>query len=391
MMIGQRLRQLRLARGLSLEDLSAAIGGIVTKQALSKYEKGKAQPSPVVLNKMASALGVKSAYLLTEPFVRIEFIAYRKGSGLLKRDQQKVESLVRHSLEDRLRLKEIIGQAYGTDLPVKALEIASLEEVEQAAEGLRKVWHLGLDPIASLVGVLEEQSIQVFEIDAGDRFDGISAVAYDDDHRVIAGAVVSRRGIPGERQRLSLAHELGHLMLKIPAEIDEEAAAFRFAGAFLAPAEVVRREVGDRRSLIRADELLLLKRKFGMSAQALLYRFRVLAIIGEAYYKQWCINISKLGWRKKEPAEIPPETPTWLHQSVLRALAEDLISREAAEQMIGQHLDEREPISLIERRAFMKLPLEERRRIMARQAERMIAHYEQDREWREFQEGDFIE
>ena len=34
--------------------------------------------------------------------------------------------------------------------------------------------------------------------------------------------------------------------------------------------------------------------------------------------------------------------------------------------------------------------LEERRRIMAKQAERMAAHYENDREWRNFQGGDFI-
>ena len=35
-----RLKQLRLARGLSLDELAAAMGGIVTKQALSKYELG---------------------------------------------------------------------------------------------------------------------------------------------------------------------------------------------------------------------------------------------------------------------------------------------------------------------------------------------------------------
>lgn len=38
----------------------------------------------------------------------------------------------------------------------------------------------------------------------------------------------------------------------------------------------------------------------------------------------------------------------------------------------------------------MKLPLEERRRIMSRQAERMAAFYENDRELRKFQGGDVI-
>jgi hypothetical protein len=45
------------------------------------------------------------------------------------------------------------------------------------------------------------------------------------------------------------------------------------------------------------------------------------------------------------------------------------------------------PLSLQDRRAFLKLPLAERRRLMAKQAEQMIAHYEKDSEWREFLEG----
>jgi hypothetical protein len=41
--------------------------------------------------------------------------------------------------------------------------------------------------------------------------------------------------------------------------------------------------------------------------------------------------------------------------------------------------------------AFMQLPLEQRRRILAAQAEAMVEHYEQDTEWRKFQGGDIIE
>jgi transcriptional regulator with XRE-family HTH domain len=66
-MNSQRLKQLRLARGLSLDALAAKLGGIVTKQALSKYEQGKAKPSPRVLTQLASTLGVKAVHLFTEP------------------------------------------------------------------------------------------------------------------------------------------------------------------------------------------------------------------------------------------------------------------------------------------------------------------------------------
>ena len=43
------------------------------------------------------------------------------------------------------------------------------------------------------------------------------------------------------------------------------------------------------------------------------------------------------------------------------------------------------------RREFMKLPIEERRRILAEQAEVMLSHYQDDREWQELQTGDLID
>jgi cell division protein FtsL len=45
----------------------------------------------------------------------------------------------------------------------------------------------------------------------------------------------------------------------------------------------------------------------------------------------------------------------------------------------------------ISRRKFMKLSLEERRYILAAQADLMLPHYEQDIEWQELQTGDLID
>jgi hypothetical protein len=52
------------------------------------------------------------------------------------------------------------------------------------------------------------------------------------------------------------------------------------------------------------------------------------------------------------------------------------------------------PLTLEDRRSFLRLPLEERRRRMAQQAEQMAEHYdaEQSREERaEWQGGDIVE
>lgn len=389
-MVGQRIKQLRLARGLSLEALAAEMGGIVTKQALSKYEKGKARPSIVVLNKLARALNVKAMYLCSEPNLNVQFIAYRRGSGLKAREQEHVESVVRQALEERIRLQEMVQQINGTKLPVRALRVKSLEDAESAAVELRKEWDLGFAPIASVTDVLEDHLIHVLEIDASEKFDGISAFACDNE-RVVAAALVSRCGVAGERQRLNLAHELGHLLLDISEDVDEEKVAFRFGAAFLAPAETVYKDVGTKRAFVQPEELLLLKRRFGMSMQALVYRLHDLGIISDSYYGQWWADINRLGWRKQEPDESDPEQPKWLSQTVLRVHAEGLVSTEVAERMLGKSLKVKPPISLVERRKFMKLPLEKRRQILAEQAKKLAAHYEQDSEWRELQAGDIVE
>ena len=66
----------------------------------------------------------------------------------------------------------------------------------------------------------------------------------------------------------------------------------------------------------------------------------------------------------------------------------DVPNSEAIESPVGE---EREPLSLSDRRAFMQLPLAERRRILAQQASAMAQHYEQETQWREFQGGDIID
>jgi transcriptional regulator with XRE-family HTH domain len=388
-MLGKRLKQLRLAKGLSLDELVAQSGGIVTKQAISKYEQGKAQPSPRVLARLAGALGSKVAQLVSEPTVEVEVIAYRKASGLRKKEQNRVENLVRQTLEDRIRLQKLIAQNDASDIPIKGLRVRSLEDAEDAASELRNKWNLGRDPIANVMNVLENHRVHILEIEASEKFDGISAVAYLDAKKIAAAAVVIRHMDTGERQRLNLTHELGHLVLKIDKEIDEEKAAFRFGAAFLAPKEFLFREIGTHRSVITIAELLHLQARLGMSIQALLYRFKDLQIINDLHFAQWFKQISRLSWRKKEPNTLPPEKPEWLRQNVLRAFVEGILSHEEAEVMLGEKIEDQMPLSLVKRKNFMKLPLEERRRLMVEQAEKLASHYEEETDWKDLGSGDF--
>ena len=338
-MLGERLKRFRLARGMSLDDLEAAIDGFVSKQALSKYERGKMQPKAMALNRIAAALGVKSAQLWGEPTCHVEWIAYRKYTRMGKKEQEQLQGFIAEVLEKRVLLQERIGEPSSFDLPIQDLPVSKLDDTEQAALTLRQQWNLGIDPIANLVSVLEDYFIHIIEVDASESFDGISAVVQDNDKSVLAAAIATRQGISGDRHRFNMAHELGHLTLKLSKGIDAEKAAFRFGAAFLAPAEQLYREVGEKRSHIQLEELLYLKRRYGMSIQAILFRLKDLRVITASYHKRWCMDINKLGWKKQEPVEIPPEKPERFYQQVLRAISEGLIGEQEAEQLFNDILE----------------------------------------------------
>ena len=55
---GARLRAARKMAGMSMEDLALKLGGLVTKQAISKYEQGRMMPSPEVLEKLVEVLKI---------------------------------------------------------------------------------------------------------------------------------------------------------------------------------------------------------------------------------------------------------------------------------------------------------------------------------------------
>ena len=390
-MLGERLRRFRLARGMSLDDLHAAIGELVSKQSLSKYERGKMQPPARTLNRIAAALGVKSVQLWGEPACRVECLAYRKRARLGKKEQEHIQSFVAEALEKRVWLLDRIGERNSLNLAIRVFPVNSLDDAEEAATALREKWNLGVGPITNLVNELEGHFIHIIRVEASDKFDGISAVARDGEENELAAAIATRQGTSGDRDRLNVAHELGHLTLNPSEEVDEEKTAFRFGAAFLAPAEQLRRDVGEKRRHIPLEELVYLKRRYGMSMQALLFRMRNLDVITTSFYRRWCMDINKLGWKKREPIEIPTEKPERFHQQVFRALSERLIDVREAEQLLDATVEKSPLKSLTERSVFLELPIDLRRSLLREQAKQMADYYEHDSEWRELEGVDLVE
>jgi len=55
---GVRLKAARKMAGLSMEDLAKKLGGMVTKQAIGKYEKGRMMPTPGVMEQLIKVLQI---------------------------------------------------------------------------------------------------------------------------------------------------------------------------------------------------------------------------------------------------------------------------------------------------------------------------------------------
>ncbi|RKU31826.1 hypothetical protein C6497_00665 [Candidatus Poribacteria bacterium] len=389
-MLGERLKRFRLARGMTITQLCAAIDHLVSNTSLSKYERGIAQPSVKVLNRIAATYGIKSAQLWGEPTCKVESIAFRKRSKLGVREENQIKAFVAEEVEKRVWLLEQFPEQNTFDLPIRGIKINKLIDTEEAAYKLRKTLNLGIDPIGNLTSVLEDQGVFIIEVKASEGFDGISSIVNYDDKNHTTVAIAIRAGIPADSQRLTLTHEVGHLILDIQDGVDHEKVANRFGAAFLAPADQFHKDVGKKRNNVKIEELCYLKEKYGMSIQAILYRLKDLRIITNSYYKEWCISINKLGWKKHEPVELQPEKPYRFHQQICYALSENLITKKESTYLFNQTGQTSPEITDNIRYRFLEKTKKERDRILSKQAKEMSEFYENDIEWREW-EGAFIE
>ncbi len=375
-MISQRLRQLRLARGMTMDELVEATGGLITKQSISKYELGKAMPTATTLAALSEALGVKASSLLSQPKYEIEFVAYRKAATTSLKTEEEVKARVATALENRIFVRDLICNFDEPDIP--RIQVNSLDEAETAAQQLRAHWGLGDQPIPNLVDTIEAHNIDVIPIPVEDGFDGVSVRAIGQKGSLRGAALVSRVAISGARQRFNLAHELGHLVMDTGPKVDIEKAAHRFSGAFLAPASRMIKEIGEKRDSIYFKELLLIKQQFGVSVQALFYRMKDLSIISDSFYKALTIQWNKAGFKRTEPEEKPVEEPRMFKQNVYRAFAENLLKLSQAESMLSEPLDFNVKNHASESHliALLRLPKSDRYELLKKQAESLAEFYE---------------
>ena len=344
-MFSERLNLARKRSGLSLRELSSNMNGMVSAQAIGKYERGEMMPSSSVAIALADALDVTTTYLLSPTVVSLESVEFRKLASTKVRERAMVEAAVLDHVDRYLQVEELLDIANSVwEVPDGAPYPAeTVEGGELAAATVRKAWNLGGGPIPNMTELLEERGIKVLKLDFPRAVDGLTCFVHRTDETSVP-VVVCSTGKSIERQRFTLAHELGHLVMDIPAGMPEEKICDRFASALLVPENELVREVGRRRLDFGFGELVEIKKVFGVSAAALVIRMRDLGIIGEATVTRIFRGIGR-SWRTQEPCPLAqPENPKRFRRLCLRALAEDVISESKAAELLGMRVSEIERI-----------------------------------------------
>lgn len=342
---GSLLSLARQVRRVSQLELVARLNGELTQGTLSKIEHGRIQPSGELAAGFAEVLGFRKSFFFEFAVLRDPPISYhRKRAKLAVRDKDAV-----HGLSEiiRLNLRKLLDSVeVSTSLP----SVPNIDpdengrDVEALASVLRQRWSIPRGPVDDLTTLVEEAGIIVVPFDFGtELMDGFCQFSCDN----IPPLIFLNSNQPKDRFRFSLAHEIGHLMMHQTPHAEQEIEANRFAAALLMPDRDIRNDF-EQHSLTRFMDLKLY---WGVSMQALMYKAWQLGSLNDRMYKYYVIEMSKRGFRKREPVEATHlrERPSTLASVLDMHLGPLEMSIDDVAEMLGLLTDDLEAIYPIPR------------------------------------------
>lgn len=325
----------RAIRQMTATDLAAAAG--TTAPWVSQAENTKKTPSPELIREFARVLNfpVEFFYRPVKSQPPSDAFHFRATSRLAKKDEATARSLSALAIE----LSDWIEATYRSPEPaIPELQdlIDSDDELapEQAADALRGAWGLGVAPIKNLLQLLESKGAKIYS--AGGPLQAIDAFSF---RHGAAPVIFLNVHKSAERLRFDLAHELGHLVmhggsLHVEPGKEKEQAANDFASSFLMPGSDV---LGSIRGNLMLEDLLVLKRRWRVSAMALNLRAHRLGVISEWTYSTLAKQLSMAGFRRGEPgSDLLGES-----SSLLTQVMSDMRSRGEGFSEIGRVLNVR--------------------------------------------------
>lgn len=327
---GERLKEARLYNKLSITDLAEKLN--VTKQMVSKYEKGKSVPS---IEKSLLLNGVldypREFFYSSEDYsFKSKGTFFRSRLTATKKSKTPAEFLLKYSIIVRDFLDEYV------EFPqlIEFNSFQNSDSLEEITLNIRKMMGLHDDPIEDMLEVVELMGIVAVKFGYDEeKVDAFSALTELNNKSYFTIVTGNKRSF--FRQQFSLAHELGHWILHkdyVPEELHKEEyklmekEANEFAAAFLMPAQ----KFGDdfKNIDLQLSSLLNLKKKWNVSIAAIIERAHQLQLITIEKKSQLYRKMNYHNWRNPEPLdkETPVTEPLALSQAIELLIDENVLN-----------------------------------------------------------------
>ncbi|TIH30792.1 XRE family transcriptional regulator [Subtercola vilae] len=328
----ERILAVRDLLGETLQNLASSAG--ISQSYLSEIAAGTRPFTIEHAEKIAAATGFPIEFFHVDaPAIGDTTLQFRK----LKSSKAKTTRKAVQYFREASRMVQAVAPASGlktASLPYvnePSGGVLDENEIEHVANAVRTLMQLGpADPVPNATRAIERLGIVVIPVllDPTDEVrvveEGHFGISHGDDHGV--PLVGYFPGSSPDRDRFTLGHELGHILLHSHrSSEDPEREANRFAGALLMPKAAARSEL---HSQITLSQLARVKAQFGISIQALIMRAAALHIIDQQRQRSLFVQLSARGWRQNEPVEVQPEHPILMRRLLELSLPDDPSSRE---------------------------------------------------------------
>jgi Zn-dependent peptidase ImmA (M78 family)/transcriptional regulator with XRE-family HTH domain len=296
----------RESRGLTQSKLAALLG--LSQGHLSKIEAGLLPVSSTVLDGLVEVLHYPPAF-----FTQSERLYGPGASEFFHRKRQSLSTRVLSRVHAEIDIRRIHVSRLLQAVTVDEEAIPEFDPdtfpggAAEVARAVRAAWIVPKGPVQNLTQLIEDAGGIVIPTAFGTQLlDALGRYV-----PAMPPLFFTNRDAPTDRTRLTLAHELGHMVMHHVPNADMEAQAFDFAAEFLMPAREIRAELSGSLYL---DKLVGLKLRWKVSMQALLRRAQHLGTIDERRARYLWMLMGKSGFRVREPAEadLLPEQPRLL-------------------------------------------------------------------------------
>ena len=338
-----RLRSLRIMKGYSYRELSEAMGNLVSAQTLANYENKTSFPDSDIMSSLLRALGASYDDIFKPVRIQsadVEF-SFRKKQSLSKKIDESIRHVAIDKAEKVLEIEDVLNIASKSLPSIGSIEVCDYSAAQKAAEMFRKTMGLGDSPIPNIYILLDQMGVKVFPVSMDDRFDALN-FSYDGEHFVMVNTKLEAN----ERIRFTLLHEVGHILMNIPDNINEklvEKLCHRFASNVLLPPSILKARLGRKRIGIAPQELSYVQSEYGISIQAIMLSAKDQGIITEgnltSFYKK-CNALPRFKDFVDKSRFCQEDSESIFESLVYRALASEVISVSKAAYFLGESVNE---------------------------------------------------